>query len=241
MSSNTPTNSQHKPNLLGASLDLLTVGGIYIITQVVVAILLIALGVNDLDKVSEKPGILLVAYIVAGLVTLTLTIATIHYRKINRKILQLKKIQAKDFGYALLGYGVYMLLTLFAMSLLGLIPGVDPNQEQDLGLNTVTISLLPLTFIALVIIPPFVEEVLFRGYLYGRLKYHRFSRVLAAVITSVTFGLVHGQINVGLDTFILSMVMIFMLERRKSLWVSILMHFFKNLVAFLAAFVFKIV
>jgi membrane protease YdiL (CAAX protease family) len=119
--------------------------------------------------------------------------------------------------------------------------GESFDQTQDLGLESISGWLLPLTFIALVIVPPIVEEVLFRGFLYGRLNYHRYSMLVSALVTSVAFALVHGQLNVGVDTFVLSMVMIYMLEKRQSLWVTITMHAIKNTVAFLALFVFKIV
>lgn len=60
----------------------------------------------------------------------------------------------------------------------------------------------------------------------------------AAIFTSGTFGLVHGQWNVAIDTFVLSMVMIFLYEKTKNLWACVFLHGLKNLVAFLALFVF---
>lgn len=59
----------------------------------------------------------------------------------------------------------------------------------------------------------------------------------AAIFTSGTFGLVHGQWNVAIDTFILSMVMIALYEKTKNLWACVFLHGLKNLVAFLALFV----
>ena len=59
----------------------------------------------------------------------------------------------------------------------------------------------------------------------------------AAIFTSGTFGLVHGQWNVAIDTFVLSMVMIALYEKTKNLWACVFLHGLKNFVAFLALFV----
>ena len=91
------------------------------------------------------------------------------------------------------------------------------------------------------VVAPISEELLFRGFLYGKLKSRKLKPLFSAIVTSLLFGLVHGQLNVGIDTFILSMMMIYLLEKRQSLWVTIMLHMIKNGVAFLALFVFKIV
>jgi membrane protease YdiL (CAAX protease family) len=64
---------------------------------------------------------------------------------------------------------------------------------------------------------------------------------VAAIITSTLFGLLHGQANVAIDTFVLSMVMVYAYESRKNnLWVPVLIHATKNLVAFVVLFVLKL-
>lgn len=236
-----PVDSKNKVNYRGIALDLLCVGLIYFIAQLVAGFVMAVGGVDRPEEITNHPALVLNSYILAGVVVLGLTLFVMRIRKIDFSILKLNKFRFSDIGYALVGYVVYMVLALSALSALRSVPGLDLSQEQDLGLGSVTGGLLPLTFVALVVVPPIVEEILFRGFLYGRLKKSRLTPFVAALITSFLFGLVHGQVNVAVDTFVLSMVMIFMLEKRKSLWVTIIMHATKNLVAFLALFVFKIV
>ena len=61
----------------------------------------------------------------------------------------------------------------------------------------------------------------------------------SALFVSSVFGLVHGQWNVALDTFVLSMVMIALYEKTNNLWASVLLHGIKNFIAFMALFVIK--
>lgn len=101
-----------------------------------------------------------------------------------------------------------------------------------------------LAFMTLAILVPIAEEVLFRGYLFGKLR--KISRLWVSVlITSVTFGSLHLgfgafsdlQWNVTIDTFVFSVVMCLMREMTGSIWVGVLMHMFKNGLAFYFLFV----
>lgn len=64
-------------------------------------------------------------------------------------------------------------------------------------------------------------------------------KLSAAIFTSMLFGLVHMQWNVALDTFILSMALIWVVEKTNNLWPAIALHAFKNFIAFV--FVFEII
>ena len=233
------TNTKRK--LFGIILDLLSVGLVYFISQLVIVIVISLAGISDSSELELRPKVLLTAYIASGISILLTLYVLLKVRKINISILQFKKPRWGDFGYGLIGFGTYFLITLVLTSLLGLIPGLDLSQRQELGLQNIDDSQLLAVFFALVVLPPLTEELLFRGFLYGRLKHHRVLPYIAATITSLVFGLVHGQLNVGIDTFILSMVMVYILEIRKNIWTTIFMHTVKNAVAFLALFVFKIV
>ncbi len=84
-------------------------------------------------------------------------------------------------------------------------------------------------WIATVIAAPVVEEIVFRGFVYSRLK-TGMPMWLAIVLTSFAFGCAHGTIIWFTYTFIFSLVLIFVLERTKSLWSSILLHMAFNIV-----------
>lgn len=203
--------------------------------------------------------------------------------------LKAKKFKLADLGFRSLKPKDYLNIALFAilyliisaviLSLAGLIPGFNLNQEQDIGFGAVEGWQLVAVFISLVIIPPLAEEIVFRGFFYRGLKSHWQSRpviyagVIMAVVTALVtaniftglailimtiasglaaklniklgaalfvssvFGLVHGQWNVALDTFVLSMVMIALYEKTNNLWACVFLHGLKNFIAFLALFV----
>lgn len=153
----------------------------------------------------------------------------------------------QHIGYALLGIVVYLaayILMLMVAKIL--IPSLDLEQEQQTGFESAsTTTELILTGISLVLLPPIVEEILFRGFLYTGLR-KALSFWPAAVITSIVFGAGHLQFGSGapllwvaaLDTFALSMVLTFLREHTKSLWPAIIIHMLKNALAFSLLFIF---
>jgi len=143
----------------------------------------------------------------------------------------------KDIGYGLIAWGAYMALTVVGTLIIkSLTPGVDLDQAQDVGFKNITDSLdIFYAFLVIVIIAPIVEEIVFRGYLYGSLR-PRMPWWLAAVIVSLLFGIVHGQINLAIDTFFLSMVICYLRDRTGAIWSGIFVHSLKNALAFYILF-----
>lgn len=80
-----------------------------------------------------------------------------------------------------------------------------------------------VAYFATIIMAPILEEVVFRGFLYSRLK-KGMPLIVAAILTSVTFGCMHGTMIWGIYTFIFSMVLIYILERFHSLAACICFH-----------------
>lgn len=160
-----------------------------------------------------------------------------------------RKPQWRDIGYALLaliGYFVsYIIISNVAKSL---IPALNLDQEQQLGFNNVSSWQLPLVFISLVILPPIVEEIMTRGFLYTGLK-KGLPHLPAVLITSSIFAIAHLQAGSGqpllwvaaIDTFVLSLFLIYLRDKTNNLWASMTLHGLKNLIAFLSIFVFHVV
>ena len=142
------------------------------------------------------------------------------------------------------GYLIYIVPFIAIVELLHqFIPGFNIDQTQEIGFNYNTHGqILWLVFISLVLLPPIVEEILFRGFLYSGLK-TKLPKIYAALITSAIFASLHlleGQGSLlwiaGLDTFILSMVLVFLLEKTGNLYASIGLHMLKNTIAFVVLF-----
>lgn len=171
----------------------------------------------------------------------------LHLRKASLKTLGLVKPLWKDLGWALTGFAIYfptLLLTTIAVRLW--FPSINLEQEQQIGFSGAH-GFLPLAivFISLVILPPLTEEILARGFLYLGLK-AKLKRYLAVLITSAMFALAHLQFGSGapllwsaaIDTFILSVVLIYVREKTGALWASIGLHMIKNGIAFCILFLF---
>ncbi len=142
---------------------------------------------------------------------------------------------------------VYIICSgIFMLIVTSLFAGVDVNQEQQL---LFTQSMLgarwqyALAFITLVVMAPLAEELLFRGYLYGKLR-NTAPIWVSILITSVTFGLAHLwapgsplQWAVAIDTFVLSIFLCLAREYTGAIWVPILVHMIKNGLAFYLLFI----
>ncbi len=157
-----------------------------------------------------------------------------------------RKFKWHYIAYALMAYPVYLAFFLLASKLvIGLFPTLNVNQAQQIGFNSVHGGYqLALTFISLVVLPPIAEEVLFRGFIFEGLK-KAMPVVLAGILVSVIFAAAHlpeggasGPLWIGaIDTFILSLVLVYLKQKTKSLWPGILLHALKNLIAFMVLFV----
>ncbi len=132
--------------------------------------------------------------------------------------------------YLLLSAGLIFLATTF-------LPQFDVGQAQDTGFGHLNQRYeYILAFLTLVVIAPVAEEVLFRGYLFGKLK--KFIPIWVAIlVTSLLFGAVHGAWNVAIDTLALSLVLCMLRLSTGSLWAPILLHMTKNGIAYYILFI----
>jgi hypothetical protein len=155
------------------------------------------------------------------------------------QIIKLNKLKLNDatkVAAALLGYVLISAAAFYALAKLNIVPKNLLQQAQNIGFdkNQSVLGLIRI-FIMVVIIPPIVEELLFRGL--GFLNLRRLiSFWPAAIHSSLLFALYHGQLNVGLDTFILGLFMAWAVEKTGSLYSSMAIHFIKNAVAFYILF-----
>lgn len=136
------------------------------------------------------------------------------------------------------GLVVYVVLSGILMLLASkLIPGFNPSQAQDVGFQHLNHNYeYILAFTTLVIIAPIAEEIIFRGYLFGKMKKYLPIWLIILVI-SATFGAIHGAWNLAVDTFALSIILCTMRQTTGSIWPSILLHMLKNGIAFYILFI----
>lgn len=143
-----------------------------------------------------------------------------------------------DIAWVPAGAITYLVLTALITTLaMTFLTFVDYNQAQDTGFSSMSgQSSYILAFIMLVIIAPVAEELLFRGYLLGKLRKYA-PLWIAIIVTSIMFAIVHFAWNVGLDVFALSIVLCVLRVVSGSIWPSIMLHMLKNGVAFYFLFI----
>ncbi len=87
-------------------------------------------------------------------------------------------------------------------------------------------------FVAIVIVAPFIEELLFRGYLYDQIR-KRYASWVAIVVTGGLFSIAHFTPVTLLPIFILGVFMGMLRERSGSVVPSMVFHSANNLLAFI--------
>lgn len=115
-----------------------------------------------------------------------------------------------------------------------LLPGFDPNQAQvNEFTKAVTGNAKIISFFALVVIPPIIEEILFRGFMFPAFS-GRVGILFGALFSSLLFGFAHLQANVGVYTVVLGLLLCFMYKRTNSIIPGMVLHMINNYVAFAA-------
>lgn len=159
-----------------------------------------------------------------------------------KRLIALERLpRIKDVLNAIPAYLIYFVITVVVFTTITLLfPNLYLDQKQNLGISApATLLEYVLTFCMLVILPPFIEEVLFRGFLFGTLR-RGFSMVVSATLTSILFGVAHGQLNLFIDTFVLGLILCYLREKTGTIWTGIFVHGIKNAIAFTLLYVFKL-
>lgn len=151
-----------------------------------------------------------------------------------------------SWQHLFLGIATFLVFMFASSLLISLIKILVPNfpieQGQDVGISAAQLYYrrdFLLVFALLVLVGPLVEELIFRGYLYGKIR-QKTTAWLATLIVSILFGLAHGQWNVGLITFVMSIGMCLCREVTGSLYPAIIIHMIKNGLAFVLLFILKV-
>lgn len=137
-----------------------------------------------------------------------------------------------DIGLAPIGYIVSIILAAILTAIFSLLPWFNPTESQNVGFSTFLSDPDRLiAFFTLAILAPIFEEIIFRGWLYGKLR-ARLSMPIAIILTSLAFAIVHLQWNVGVNVFAVSIVLCALREVTGTIYSGILLHILKNGLAF---------
>ncbi|HSW78990.1 MAG TPA: type II CAAX endopeptidase family protein [Candidatus Babeliales bacterium] len=238
-------NGSHK-NLGGPARVILITFGIFFLSQILLAPLIVGLihtilnpnTTLDIEKnIPQQALFILVAEASAA----WLAITAVRHRGLSLAAIGLgRRPQVTDLWRAAVGFGVFYFFLIIAGLFINAFWPTLTDQQQDIGFNNITNETQNiLAFISLVLIPPVGEEILVRGYLYSGLRMvWRFWPAL--LVTSLLFGAAHLEFGsssalvwgAAVDTFILSIVLVFLRERSGALYAGMLVHMLNNLIAF---------
>lgn len=137
-----------------------------------------------------------------------------------------------DVGLAPIAYVAYMILSYAFTSAMSVFAWFDAEETQDVGFGYfITTGDRVVAMIALVFIAPIAEEIIMRGWLYGKLR-AKLKIPVAILLVSLLFGFLHGQWNVSVGVFALSLVLCGLREITGTIWCGILLHIISNGIAF---------
>lgn len=153
--------------------------------------------------------------------------------KSSRKDLGLTELPTfTDIGISLLGYVATFFIAGILISFLNSLNLIQSSGQQDIGFEHLYSGLeRSIAFITIAIIAPVAEEIIFRGFLYGKLR-KELKIIPAILITSVLFGFLHGQLDVGIYVGILSVILCLEREITGTIYAGIITHMIQNSVAF---------
>lgn len=145
-----------------------------------------------------------------------------------------------DIGLAPVGFIVSTFLAAGFVMIFNLFPWFNASETQDLVFSVYLTGFdRVLAFIILVVVAPIAEELIFRGWLYGKLRSilsakmsDVASMILSILLVSILFGIVHMQWNVGVNVFALSVVLCGLREITGTIYAGMLTHMIKNGIAF---------
>lgn len=220
-----------------AILWLLYAGASYLVAMyAVIPVVLGArlLGVEwDVSSTNGGLALRIVVYAFAIiLLILGLKLARLDWPAIRKVAGFARNLDWKDLLLSAAGFIAYMLATTVVLSIVAHLPGFDAGQSQNVGVGKVYGGERLIAFLVLVVLTPIAEETMFRGIFYGYLRKLGVWRWVAVFIVSALFGLAHGQWNVGLDVFSLSVVLCILRELTGSIWAGVVVHMIKNFIAF---------
>lgn len=211
----------------------------FLIPQVIIAFVAVNFDESVLTVIGGLPWLSLALQLGVSLATVLFSFGFVYGSGSELKVIGFKLGNYVDLLKKLFAvFFIYLGVSLsISMILAQILPEEIIDQAQELGFSETLsgINLIPVG-LALIVVAPITEEILFRGFLFKGLR-KKLSFVPAAFISGALFALAHYQINVGIDVFIMSIGLAWLYENTGSIWAPILMHMLKNALAFVLVFI----
>jgi len=156
-------------------------------------------------------------FIFCGLISIRM-----QKRKVS-EIIEFNKPKKHFIPLIFIGMGVCMLANIITSVIGSLLPFTPVM--PDIGTPT-NLSGIIIYFITTAFLPALVEEFFFRGVIYGSLK--KFGKVVAIVVSSVLFSLIHGNLVQIPFAFMVGLILGYITAEADSIWPAVIVHFLNN-------------
>lgn len=229
--------------LLGIGLPLWVLSG-FILASLLIGIagnVLIDMDTLSLGEVNESifnSAVAALVYALSLLIVIGVPLKLLKSRTTKEELGLTRLPNWTDILLTPVAFIIYTILAAVILAIAtGMFSGFDVEQEQEVGFSDLTQAYeYVLAFITLVVVAPIAEEVLIRGYLYGKMRPVT-GVVAATIVSSLLFSLMHFQWNVALNVLPLGIVMVVLREMTGSIWAGILLHMLKNGIAYYLLFI----
>ncbi|MFH1061769.1 MAG: tetratricopeptide repeat protein [Candidatus Omnitrophota bacterium] len=178
--------------------------------------------------------------LLAQFITVVLTSGIVFWFAIKRngqslRDLGFRWVRIKKFAFlAILSILMIFLFNALYMGLFSVLSGAYPEQQFIVQLiaKAGNSGHMVGLFLFAVIVSPFAEEIIFRGFIYSGLRRHC-GFVAAGIISSFIFGIFHLQGSLFLPIAFMGFVLAWLFERTRSILPAVIVHMLWNLITFL--------
>lgn len=227
--------------------------GAFLLVQLIIVAagkLLVILGVQlaDMNQVVLTSLLSFIAYTLTTLVVVGIPLKLFKRRTTRKELGVPDWLSWMDIALAPPAYVVYAISSgVFMLLMTKVFTGIDVTQAQEIPFGQTILTQgwqYMLAFLVIVVLAPLAEELLFRGYMYGKAR-QAAPMWLAILATSLAFGLAHLWTGPGnplqwavmLDTFVLAVMLSLLREYTGAIWAGVMVHMVKNGIAFYLLFV----
>ena len=164
-----------------------------------------------------------ILYVLGEAIMIAVALIYILVMKIDiKRDMMYRKIGIKDILMSVLTGYLVIPMVLFINNITMLFSNNYLNESSE-GLMAYPYI---IQVILMAVIPPLVEEFVFRGLFYG--TYRKYGILKAAVMSGLVFGVFHLNINQFAYAFVIGVVFSYMVEATGSIWSSVFGHFAVN-------------
>lgn len=126
-------------------------------------------------------------------------------------------------GTVLFSYGMNYLFTVTGF--------ISKSESYQNMVKSQYDAALGIGLILYCIVSPLVEEVMFRGFLYGRMRVYM-PKVGAVLVSALLFGVYHGNLVQGIYGFGMGIIYTLVYEKYQNFYLAVFMHSITNMVAY---------